>query len=268
MEIKEIGIVGSGTMAGQIAELFLKHNYSVTMFSRTEESAEKCRSRFRLKELAEKMNITTNMENLKDKDLIIESVKEDTKIKQEIFEKLDVIARDNAIISSNTSSVPISLISKNCKNKKRILGIHFSNPAAHMKLVEIVKTDFVSGKILDSAIELMRKIGKEPMVVKDTAGFILNRILFPMLNDAANLFYEGAASREDIDKAMVLGALHPAGPLKIIDIVGVDVTVSILKNLQSELRNGRYAPSPILLKMLKENNLGRKTGKGFYEYQS
>lgn len=266
MEIKEIGIVGSGTMAGQIAELFLKYNFDVTLFSRSEESAKKCLGKFKQKELAERLKTTTNLNDLKEMDLIIESVKEDARIKQEIFEKLDKIAGNETIITSNTSSIPIGIISHDCKNKKRILGIHFSNPAAYMKLVEIVKTDFVSDKMLNTVIGLMRKIEKEPIVVKDTPGFILNRILFPMLNEAANLFYEGKASREDIDKVMVLGAGHPIGPLKIIDIVGVDVTVSILKNLQSELKNDRYAPSPVLLKMLKENNLGRKTRKGFYEY--
>lgn len=265
MEIKDIGIVGSGTMGCQIAELFLKYNFHVTLFSRNRNSIENCINRFRQKELAEKLKITTSFEDLEGKDLIIESVKENIEIKKEIFEKLDKIAGKNTIMASNTSSIRLKDIAKNCKNKQNILGLHFFNPVLHMKLVEVVKPDFASSETYESAMLLMKKLDKEPICVKDTPGFLLNRMLFMMLNEAANLLHEGIAARDDIDRVMMLGASHPIGPLKIIDLVGVDVTVEILKNLQKELGN-KFAPSPILLQMLKENKLGRKTKKGFYDY--
>lgn len=266
MEIRNVGIIGSGIMGCQIAELFLKYNFNVTLYARNYNSLKNCLSRFRQKELAAKLITTTNFEDLKNNDLLIESVKENAEIKQEIFEKLDKIVLGNAIMASNTSSIPLSTIAKNCKNKQNILGIHFFNPVSHIKLVEVAKPFFVSEGTFNAAIELIKKLDKEPVVVKDTPGFICNRILFAMLNEAANVLHEGISKKDEIDKAMVLGALHPAGPLKIIDIVGVDVTVDILQNLQNELKDNKFAPSPVLLQMLKENKLGRKTKKGFYEY--
>lgn len=265
MEIKEIGVVGSGTMGCQIAELFLKYGFDVTLFSRTQDGIKSCLTRFKQKELAGKLKTTTNFEDLKGKDLLIESVKEDATIKHEIFEKLDKIAENNTIIASNTSSIPLNTIAKNCENKHNILGLHFSNPVLYMRMVEIVKPDFVSEEILNRTVELVKKLDKEPIIVKDVPGFLFNRIMFIMLNEAANVLYERIATRDEIDKIMMLGAAHPIGPLKIIDLVGVDVTVDILKNLQKGLGN-KFAPSPILLQMLKENKLGKKTKKGFYEY--
>ena len=266
MDIKTVGIVGSGIMGCQIAELFLKYNFKVTLCSISNESIKNCLSRFRQKELAAKLDTTTDFEDLKGKDLLIESAKEDIRIKQEIFEKLDNVASSQTIIASNTSSLTLSEIAKNCANKKNILGIHFFNPVYHMKLVEIAKPDFASEETLKNVLELIKKLEKEPVVVKDTPGFLLNRMMFAMLNEASNLLYHGISTRDDIDKVMVLGASHPIGPLKIIDLVGVDVTLEILANLHKELKDGKFSPSPILLQMHKENKLGRKTKRGFYEY--
>ena len=266
MGIEEVGIVGSGTMGCQIAELFLKYNFNVTLLSRSGEGIKNCISRFRQKELADKLNATANFMDLKDKDLIIECAKEDINVKQEIFEKLDRIAKKDAVIASNTSSIPLSMIAKNCKNKRNILGLHFFNPVLHMKLVEVARPDFTSEEACSKVLELMKKLDKEPVVVKDTPGFLLNRMLFAMLNEASNILCAETATRDDIDKVMMLGASHPIGPLKIIDLVGVDVAVDILRNLQEELNDNKFAPSPVLLKMLKENKLGRKTKKGFYDY--
>jgi len=266
MEIKSIGIIGSGVMGSQIAELFLKHGFDVILHSRSKEGIERCVGRFKQKDLSEKLATTTNIEDLKDKNLIIESVKEYVNIKQEIFEKLDNMVEVSTIVASNTSSIPISLISKNCKNKERLIGLHFSNPALHMKLVEVPVTDHTSEETINRILQLIKKIGKDPIIVKDVPGFLLNRMMFVMLNEAANLLYENAATKEEIDKTLVLGANHPLGPLKIMDLVGIDVTVDILKNLQKELKNDKFTPSPILLQMLEENRLGKKTKKGFYDY--
>ena len=266
MEIKNIGIVGSGTMACQIAEHFLRNNYMVTLYSRNDQGIRRCADKIGRKIPVGGLRATTNLGELKECDFLVESVVEDLEIKQEIFESLEGIAKAGAIIASNTSSIPIKMIAKNCRNKENILGVHFFNPVSHIALVEVARTDFVSDEAFNSTIDLIKKIGKEPVVVKDTPGYICNRILFAMLNEAANILSEGVSSKEDIDRVMTLGALHPAGPLKIIDLVGIDVTVDILKNLQKELDDNKFSPSPILMRMLKENRLGRKTKKGFYDY--
>ncbi|MBI2658447.1 3-hydroxyacyl-CoA dehydrogenase family protein [Candidatus Woesearchaeota archaeon] len=267
MEIREIGIVGSGTMGLQIAELFLKYGFNVTICSRNGEALRGFSEKSRQKGLPGKLSVATRIQDLKGRDFVIESIKEDLKAKQEIFEKLGDIAGSGTIIASNTSSIPIALIAKNCKNRHNIIGLHFSNPAVHMKIVEIAVPEFTSKETVDKILELVKKLGKDAVIVKDAPGFLLNRMLFVMLNEAANILNENLATKEEIDKAMVLGANHPIGPLKIIDLVGVDVTVDILKNMQEELKDGKYAPSPILLSMLKEKRLGRKTKKGFYDYQ-
>jgi len=267
MGIRKVGIVGSGTMAGQIAELLLKYGFEVTLYSRTDDGIKNCLARFKDKELASRLITTANFEGLEGNNLLIESVKEDAKVKQEIFENLDQIASNNAIIASNTSSIPLSLISKKCKNRKNILGIHFFNPVAHAKLVEITKPGDLSEENFDKVLEFVKKLDKEPIIVKDTPGFICNRLLFAMLNEAAKILHEGIGTKEDIDKAMMLGALHPAGPFKIMDLIGIDVVVDILNNLKRELNDKKFEPSPILLRMVEENKLGRKTAKGFYDYK-
>lgn len=266
MEIKEIGIVGSGTMGLQIAELFLKCGFNVTICSRNKEIPKGFFEKIGQKELPGKLGAAAKIESLKGKDFIIESIKEDLKAKQDVFEKLSSMVGNSTIIASNTSSIPIALIAKNCKNRHNIIGLHFSNPAVHMKIVEVAVPEFTSKETVNKILELVKKLGKEAVIVKDSPGFLLNRMLFVMLNEAAGILNENLATKEEIDKAMVLGANHPLGPLKIIDLVGVDVTVDILKNMQEELKDGKYAPSPILLRMLKENRLGRKTKKGFYDY--
>lgn len=266
MQIKKIGIVGSGIMGCQIAELFLKYNFDVTLLSRKSEGIKKCLRRFRNKELESKLKTTMNFKDLKNKDLLIESVKEEPKLKQEIFRKLDKLAGSTTIIASNTSSIPIRTMADKCKNRHNMIGIHFSNPVLHMKMVEIVKPDFALEETLNRTLELIKRLDKEPIVVKDVPGFLFNRMMFVMLNEAANALHGKIATKEEIDRIMVLGASHPMGPLRIIDLVGVDVTIDILKNLQKELKENKFAPSPILLKMRKENRLGRKTKRGFYSY--
>ena len=257
--MQKIAIIGAGIMGIQIAELFLRNGFDVLVFVRdkTKNSVSGMQNG--------NIKITQNLKDLKDCDLIIESIKEDLQEKQEIFKKMGNLNFDG-IIASNTSSLLIKDISANCKNRQNILGMHFFNPVAKINLIEIAATDYVAKENIKKLADISIKIGKKPVIVKDTPGFLLNRILFAMLNEAANLIHNEVSTKEDIDKVMVTGALHPAGPLKIIDLIGIDVTVEILKNLKKQLNDDKYEPSPILLKMLQENKLGRKTKEGFYKY--
>lgn len=257
--MQKIGVVGAGIMGRQIAKLFSRNNFDVTLFVRD-------RNKYSQFDIANgNIKITQDFEDLRNTELIIETIKEDLYEKQEIFRKIDNLNFDG-IIASNTSSLLIGDIGSGCKHRNRILGMHFFNPVEKIDLVEIVATEFAAKENVEKLVELSIKLGKKPVVIKDTPGFLLNRILFPMLNEAANLLQNSISTKEEIDKVMMMGALHPAGPLKIIDLVGIDVTVDILRNLKKQLNDEKYEPSPILIKMLRENKLGRKTKEGFYKY--
>jgi len=266
MEIKKVGIIGSGTMGCQMAEFFLQHNFEVTLLSRSADKLHQCRQNFRDKALANKLQTTTDWDDLTGKDIIVECVKEEAGIKQAVLEKIDRVAGENTIIATNSSSMPLGEIAKNCKHRSNVIGLHFSNPVWSMKMAEIPRASFTSDRTVEKTVELVRSVGKDPVVVKDVPGFLFNRIFFLFLNEAANALYDGIASKEEIDKIIKLGAGHPMGPLQVIDLAGVDVTVDILKSLQKQLNDNKYAPSHLLVKMVKENRLGRKTGKGFYSY--
>jgi 3-hydroxybutyryl-CoA dehydrogenase len=264
MKISEVGVIGSGVMGKQIAGFLSSNGLKVTLCSRNKPDMEEF-SKYG-DQAKQNIRITTELSDLSHCDLVVESVNEDVNSKRDIFQKLGSIAKKDAILVSNTSSIPISLIAEDCNNKQHIAGFHFSNPVKHMKLVEIIKADQTSENTMHSLESFAKAMGKDPIIVLDSPGFLLNRMLFIMLNEAANIFNEGISSKEDIDKAMVLGASHPIGPLKIMDLVGIDVTVDILKNLHKQFNDDRFKPSPILLSMLKEGMLGRKSKKGFYGY--
>lgn len=266
MEIKKIGIVGCGTMGCQTAELFLSKNFYVVMVSRKKNAKDHCRKLFHNKKLVGKLEIWDNYANLTECDLLIESVKENKSIKQEVFENLDKIAADHAIIASNTSTIPLHVIAVNCKNKKNIIGFHLSNPATIMRVVEIPMLPETSKETKSAILTLVRRIDKEPVFVKDEPGFLFNRIMFAMLNEAANTVYKGIATKEDVDRSMMLTANHPLGPITILDLVGIDVAFDILNSLFKQLDDDKYKPSPIFSDLIKQNRLGRKTGKGFYDY--
>lgn len=266
MSIRRIGIVGSGIMASQLAEFFLKKGYDTSLYAPSMERIQRAVERFKDNEAKSRLICLIDFKKLADVDIVIECVREDLGQKRKIFEELDAICPESTILASNTSTIPIIEICRNCRRKERILGVHFSNPAYLMKAVEVVKSDYTGNETANRVVNFIKSIGKEPVIVKDSPGFVLNRLLFAMLNEAAYMLESNLAAKGDIDKIMVLGANHPIGPFQIMDLIGIDTTVDILDNLHARLRHGRYKPCPLLIKMVEDKKLGRKNGIGFYAY--
>jgi len=282
MEIKKIGIIGAGTMGGGIAqvaaqngfEVFLEdvnENYVKAGFEKIKERLEK-RVREGKLESKEKDRIlssiktTTSLEDFRDADLIIESVVEEEDIKKQIFKELDKICPGETIFTTNTSSISITRLAQATQRPQRFAGMHFMNPAFIMKLVEVVRGLRTSDETISTITAVAGKMGKTSFVVNDSPGFVANRILIPMVNDAIFCLQEGVASREGIDNIMKLGASHPMGPLELADFIGLDICLDILEVLQSELGE-KYRPCPLLRKMVAGGKLGRKSGEGFYGYR-
>jgi 3-hydroxybutyryl-CoA dehydrogenase len=199
-------------------------------------------------------------------DLVIESVAEDLETKRALFSELDRLAPAGTILSTGTSSLPVVAMAAATQRPDRVLGVHFFNPAPVMRLVEVVRTVGTDPQVAADTLAAVRAMGKHPVVCGDRAGFIVNRLLFPYLNDTARMLEEGYASAEDIDSAMRLGCHHPVGPLALMDLVGLDVTFEILRSLHTEFREPGYAPIPLLEHMVRAGYLGRKTGRGFHTY--
>lgn len=259
-----VGIIGFGTLGKQLTELFGKKKFNLVIITRNPQKVE-----IFLKQLSQKpknVKVSNNFEELQNCDIIIECVEENLNTKQKIFKEIEKNAKKEAVICSNTSSFSIEKIAKLCQNKDNIAGLHFSNPATKMLFLEIAYTKNTSNTALKKLISLSGKIDKKPIVVKDSPGLIFNKIMFAMLNQAAKVYESKLAKREDIDTAMIRGANHPSGPLRIIDYVGVDVTLNILENLYKELHDSVYRPAKILSEMKKAGKLGKKTGEGFYKY--
>ena len=282
--IGSIGIVGTGLMASGIAEVAAKAGNDVILRGRSEASiktskgaVEKSLSRAVSKgkleqEAADEIlaRITTSLEfsDLAECDLVIEAVAEDLPLKEEIFGELDRSTKPEATLASTTSSLPIVDLAAATDRPDRVLGLHFFNPAPIMKLVEVVRTVATSNDVEERSLSWIRSIRKHPVRCRDRAGFIVNFLLFPYLNDAIRMHEEGYSSPEDVDTAMKLGCGHPMGPFELMDIVGLDVTLAILDSLHQEFRERRYAPAPLLEHMVSAGYLGRKTGRGFYDYSS
>lgn len=260
-----IGIVGFGTLGKQLAELFIKKKFNLVIITRNSQKAEDFLKQLPQK-AKDKIKVSNHFGELHSCNIIIECVEEKLKTKRRIFKKIEENIRKHVIICSNTSSLSIEKITKFCRNKSNIAGLHFSNPATKMPLLEISYTKNTSNAILKKLISLSKKIGKQPIIVKDSPGLIFNKIMFAMLNQAAKVYESGLAKKEHIDVAMTRGANHPAGPLRIIDYVGVDVTLNILENLHRELHDPTYQPAKILSEMKKAGKLGKKTGEGFFKY--
>jgi 3-hydroxybutyryl-CoA dehydrogenase len=282
MAIERLGIVGSGIMGSGIAEVAAKAGSTVVLRSRKQESADamvaalgaslaKQVSRGKLDEAeAEAVNgrvsATADLEALADCDMVIESVVEDLDVKKQLFVELDRIVKPGAILATNTSTLPVVEMAVETARPERVVGVHFFNPAAAMSLVEIVRTLLSSDETVAEAVAFAEACGKGPVVVEDRAGFIVNALLFPYLNNAVRMLENRTASRDDIDAAMKGGCGFPMGPLALLDLVGLDTSVAILDALYVEFRDPNYAAVPLLRRMVAAGQLGRKSGLGFYDY--
>jgi 3-hydroxybutyryl-CoA dehydrogenase len=283
MAVKRVGIVGSGIMGSGIAEVAAKAGMEVVLRSRAQATADKMVAGLE-KSLAKqvernkldagerdavlgRVRAVTDLRELSECDLVIESIVEDLETKKHLFTELDRILPDHAIIATNTSTLPVVEMAMNTGRPEKVCGVHFFNPAPMMALVEVVRAITSADDTIDEAVAFATSCGKTPVQVRDQAGFIVNALLFPYLNNAAKLFDAGVASREDIDAAMKGGCNFPMGPLELLDLVGLDTSLSILEALYDEFKDPNYAPAPVLRRMVSAERLGRKTGQGFYEYK-
>jgi 3-hydroxybutyryl-CoA dehydrogenase len=216
--------------------------------------------------LVGKITFTTQLSAAADADLVIEAAIENLEIKKSIFAELDSLCKPETILASNTSSISITAIGAATKRSDKFIGMHFFNPATVMKLVEVIRGANTSDETFDAIFAISQKIGKDPVEVNEAPGFVVNKVLVPMINEAADLLYTGVASADDIDKAMKLGANHPMGPLALGDLIGLDVCLAIMDTLTNETGDGKYRASLLLRKLVRAGHLGRKTGKGFHDY--
>jgi 3-hydroxybutyryl-CoA dehydrogenase len=283
MAVKRIGIVGSGIMGSGIAEVAAKAGIEVVLRSRAQATADKMVAGLE-KSLAKqvernkldagerdavlgRVRAVTDLRELSECDLVIESIVEDLETKKHLFTELDRILPDHAIIATNTSTLPVVEMAMNTGRPDKVCGIHFFNPAPMMALVEVVRAITSSDDTIDEAVAFATTCGKSPVQVRDQAGFIVNALLFPYLNNAVKLFDAGVATRDDIDAAMKGGCNFPMGPLELLDLVGLDTSLAIIEALYAEFKDPNYVPAPLLRRMVSAERLGRKTGQGFYEYK-
>src|SRR5438105_4395799 len=283
MAVKRIGIVGSGIMGSGIAEVAAKAGIEVVLRSRAQSTADKMvaglekslnkqveRNKLDAAErdaVLARVRAVTDLRELGECDLVIESIVEDLETKKHLFTDLDRICPDHTIIATNTSTLPVVEMAMNTGRPDKVCGIHFFNPAPMMALVEIVRPLTASDETIAEARAFAEACGKTPVEVKDQAGFIVNALLFPYLNNAVRLLENGVASREDIDEAMKGGCNFPMGPLALLDLVGLDTSLAIIEALYAEFCDPNYAPVPLLKRMVAAEHLGRKSGKGFYDYK-
>jgi len=282
MEIAKVGVVGCGQMGAGIVEISAKAGYEVIArevngelldrgLGRIQKSLSKAVSRGKLEE-AEKDAIlsritgTTELADLADCDLIIEAVPEDKELKMALFAELDDLVKPEAIFCTNTSSLVVTELAMSTKRVDRFACLHFFNPVPVMKLVEVVRTILTSDETFDAIFAFAKKVGKTPIAAKDNSGFIVNRLLIPYLLDAIRCYEQGLGSREDIDTGMKFGCGHPMGPLELCDFIGLDTMYFVAEVMFDEYREPRFAPPGLLKRMVKAGLLGRKTGKGFYDY--
>ena len=284
MAIERLGIVGSGIMGSGIAEVAAKAGVDVVLRSRKQETADamlaglgksldKQVAKGRLPEdeagaISARVSATADLDALADCDLVIESIVEDLAVKKQLFADLDRIVKAGAILASNTSTLPVIEMAIETGRPERVCGIHFFNPAPMMSLVEVVRTLLSSDETIAEAHAFAQGAGKTSVEVKDEAGFIVNALLFPYLNNAVRLLENGTANRDDIDAAMKGGCNFPMGPLALLDLVGLDTSLSILDALYEEFKDPNYAAVPRLRRMVAAGLLGRKSGQGFYDYRS
>ena len=280
--MKKIMVIGAGTMGLDIAQVFAKKGYDVVVRDINDEIIQKAEARLnktldkqvskgKLDEAGKaaivgKMTFTTDLNLAADADLVVEAAIENLDIKKSIFADLDKICKPETILASNTSSISITAIAAATQRADKFIGMHFFNPATVMKLVEVIRGAHTSDETCATITELSKAIGKEPVEVNEAPGFVVNKILVPMINEGIDLVYTGVASVEGVDTAMKLGANHPMGPLALGDLVGLDVCLAIMDTLYSETHDPKYRASLLLRKMVRAGKLGRKTGEGFFVY--
>jgi len=284
MKITRVGVLGGGLMGSGIAEVCAKSGYETVVrevsdelaakgVGRIESSLAKAVDRGKLaavdRDVARgRLSATTKVEDLAACDLIIEAVVENLEAKKALFRELDGLCPETTIFCSNTSSLTITELSATTRRADRFAGVHFFNPVPVMKLVEVVRTIATSEETVATVVDFAKSLGKDPILARDNSGFIVNRLLVPYLLDAVRALEEGVGTKEDIDKGMELGCGHPMGPLKLLDFVGLDTTYAIAEIMFAEYREKRFAPPPLLKRMVLAGRYGRKSGRGFYEYGS
>ena len=282
MDITRIGVIGAGTMGNGIAQVFAQSGYEVRLCDTYAPALEKARGTIEksLAKFVEKGKLSPadrdaalgrlttggDLDALADVDYVVEAIAESVEIKTAVFEKLDAITRPDVILSSNTSSISITVLGAATKRPDKVLGMHFMNPVPLMTLVELIRGQATSAESMSIATELCRKLGKTPVEAADYPGFIANRILMPMINEAIYAVMEGVGTPEAIDTVMKLGMNHPMGPLTLADFIGLDVCLAILNVLHDGIGDPKYRPCPLLRRMVAAGHLGRKSGQGFYKY--
>jgi len=282
MQISNIGIVGAGTMGSGISQVAALTGYDIVMQDVSDEatsrglgtidkSLQRLVDREKITADAKdaailKIRTTTNLSDLADCDLVIEAATENMDLKLGLFEEIDKVSRPETIIASNTSSLSLTKLASVSNRPDKVIGMHFFNPVPMMALVEIIRALQTSDDTFTRVDELTRELGKTPVSVKDSPGFVVNRMLVPMINEAVFILYEGIASADEIDAAMKLGAGHPMGPLALADMIGIDVCLYVMNILLEEFGDSKFRPSPLLKQMVDAGYLGRKSGKGFFDY--
>jgi 3-hydroxybutyryl-CoA dehydrogenase len=282
VEIRRVGVVGLGTMGAGIAQVSVQSGHETVGREISDELNERARATIaryltravekeRLTQAdrdaaLDRLTLTTSLEELADCDLVIEAIVEELEPKRELFAELERICRPDAILATNTSALSVSAIAEAVERPGRVIGMHFFNPAPVLPLIEIVRAERSSGEALEAAYAWAERAGKQPVRCNDTPGFIVNRILIPLLNDCVRVLDAAGVSPEDLDKAMTNGAGWPMGPCALVDLVGIDIHVHASEALHGALREDRMAPPERLLAMQREGKLGRKTGEGFFKY--